>query len=133
MRTLQIMLIGFALLGIASLVSGIQSFEMTGNRTEVQYYASDQDWILSLLGVIFCGLGAFGIHRRSIWVWWGGWVTVGLTMAVVLWEALAFTVALPDGQKWMATGGVVLGFGGVGSYWLVWWKKQRPYFERDRR
>jgi hypothetical protein len=131
MRTLQVILVGFALLGIVSLMTGVQAFYANGNETQIYRYDSNPDRIFTLIFIILCFLGTYGIHKRSIYVWWVGWAVIAQSVLAVLWSALPFTFGLPANEKWIATSAVLLGFGLVGGYWALWWKKQRSFFIKN--
>ena len=76
------------------------------------------------------GLAAYGLHRRTVWAWWGGWVFFFLAAGfygTYTYAALYYAETLP------ATLAAVAYIGGGALLWVpaaVWWSGCRSYFGR---
>jgi hypothetical protein len=81
------------LLGLASAVSGISSYSVTTHGASVAYHP----WLLpravAAVWGVFLVLLAFGIHRRSMAAYWGGWVLLASSCAWFLYAALPVILA----------------------------------------
>jgi hypothetical protein len=83
----------------------------------------------SIIDTAVFGCAIYGIHRRAALMWKLGFaiiVCLGaqfLIQSLIIWSSIgrATTARLESGFLTIATLAVT-------TYWLFWWKRQRPYF-----
>jgi hypothetical protein len=79
------------------------------------------------------GLAAYGLHRRAVWAWYGGWI--------VFFAAAGFCgtytySALYYAETWSSTLAAFIYIAGGALLWVpaaVWWCSRRSYFGRGRK
>jgi len=82
-----------------------------------------------ILGSVFF-LSAYGVHRRAVWAWWGGWVIFYLmaggysTFAFPALEQAQTATATLAAAVYIAGGAVIL----VPA--AAWWGTHRHFFGR---
>ena len=77
-------------------------------------------------------LAAYGLHRRAVWAWWGGWVVFFL--AAGIYGTYAYS-ALYYAETLSATLAAAVYIAGGAVLWVpaaVWWSGRRSYFGRSR-
>ena len=82
-----------------------------------------------ILAVVF-GVASYGLHRRTVWAWWGGWLVFFLGAGfygTYTYSALYYAESLT------ATLSAVVYIVGGAVLWVpaaVWWSGRRGYFGR---
>jgi hypothetical protein len=124
------------LLGLASAVSGISFYSVTTHGSSVAYHSGLLPRAVAAIWGVFLVLLAFGIHRRSMAAYWGGWVLLGSSCAWFLYAALPVILASqPPPPTWFLMASVaaaVLGTVLVLAHWGRWWRRQLGYFQGGR-
>src|SRR5436189_2298137 len=85
-------------------------------------------YILAFAAVF--SLAAYGLHRRTVWAWWGGWVVFFL--AAGIYGTYTYS-ALYYAETLSATLAAVAYVAGGAVLWVpaaVWWSARRSYFGR---
>jgi hypothetical protein len=85
--------------------------------------------VSSIIDTAVFGCAIYGIHRRAPLMWKLGFaIIIGLgaqflIQSLIIWSSIgrAATARLESGFLTIATLAVTM-------YWLIWWKRQRPYF-----
>lgn len=75
-------------------------------------------------------LAAYGLHRRAVWAWWGGWLVFFL--AAGIYGTYTYS-ALYYAETLSATLFAVVYIAGGAVLWVpaaVWWSTRRSYFGR---
>jgi hypothetical protein len=75
-------------------------------------------------------LAAYGLHRRAVWAWWGGWVVFFL--AAGIYGTYTYS-ALYNAETLSATLAAIVYIAGGAVLWVpaaVWWSACRSYFGR---
>ena len=83
-----------------------------------------------IFAAVFC-LAGYGLQRRTVWAWWGGWVVFFL--AAGMYGTYTYS-ALYYAETLSATLAAVVYIAGGAVLWVpaaVWWSGRRSYFGRS--
>lgn len=115
----------FGLLGIASAITGIQTYRGGPAGSVIAHYASETLRIVTVACSIAMLGVAYGIYRRMLFAWWLGFVLLAGNMLYSIVSPLVRT-NLGDARV------PALVFGGfsvvIGVFWGRWWYAQRNHF-----
>lgn len=130
MRALQWFLVVGCIAGIASAITGVQSFSFdSSSGSQIGHYGSTWQRIWGIATALICGLGAWGIYRRAPIVWPLGWVA--LVISAIWFVAEAAIMLLPQPYGWVGAIGAAVGAVLVVAYWGIWWQRHHEYFSPD--
>jgi hypothetical protein len=129
MRQLMVLLVIGCLLGIASTITGVQSFYWSSHNGAV--VSSVTYWhgywrLLALVYAAMCAFMFYAVFRRWPLAWTLGWFFI--IAAAAHFVAFAWIGLLPQPKGWLGAIAATAGGIGVAIYWGVRWYKQKSYF-----
>jgi hypothetical protein len=129
MRVLMALLLGGALLSLASAVTGIQSVYTRSGAGTVVTYSYWYERLLTLSLGAMLAVAFYGIYRRLPLTWRFGFVVMYLCAAEFVFHIWWSLWLEPYGWVGASVGTVFAPF--ILLYWLAWWRRQRSFFLGD--
>ena len=129
MRLLLIAFVLAAIVGVASAITGIASFQADSRTGTVVEYWHGYEWLYAVGAAIIFAIASYGIYRRFPLVWKIGFVVIYLSAAEFVFQAWWFLWPQPYG--WVGATAVTVFAPFIALYWASWWRRQRTYFFQD--
>ncbi|HWG11598.1 MAG TPA: hypothetical protein VN693_08905 [Rhodanobacteraceae bacterium] len=122
-------------LGVVLAILGVSSYSVTTQGQIVTHFHDVVSRVVAGLWGAFLLLLAFGIYRRSMLAYWGGWFVLVASCAWFLYVAIPVVLASqPRPSVWLLiafVAAVVVGAVLVFAYWGSWWHRQLGHFQRN--
>src|SRR5438876_435352 len=132
MRQLMFFLIVGCLLGVASAITGVQSFYWSSRNGTIVSSLTYWHGYWRLLALVYASVLAFMfyvVYRRLPVAWTLGWFFIIAGAAHFIF--FAWVGLLPQPEGWIGAIAATAGGFGVAIYWGVRWYKQKNYFIPD--
>src|SRR5690242_3377478 len=121
--------------GVVSAILGFSSYSVTMQGTTITHFHRALSRLVAGTWGACLLLLAFGIYRRSMLAYRGGWVVLIVSCAWVLYAAIPTILASqPRPSAWLLVAsivGVTAGCILVLAYWGRWWHRQLGYFQSN--